>query len=244
MGQRFLRSRNVRDKIIAAAELLKDDTVLEVGPGDGCLTEALAERAGRVVAVEKDARLVTLLQEKFYDVKNIKIVEGDILATPKCFQSTLNVGRYKIVANIPYYLTSRLLRMILEAEQKPILMVLMVQREVAERVTVKPPHMNMLALSVQTYGKIKRVARVPRGAFSPPPRVDSAIIKIFDISDDFFKKNHVAPEHLFTLARRAFAQKRKMLSNSLGIACDTRRPQALSLLDWIELAKTQKVRYY
>lgn len=232
MGQRFLRSRKARDQIIAAAELSKQDTVLEVGPGAGFLTEALAERAGKVIAIEKDKRFVEILREKFCDQSNIEIIEGDILSNIQCFPSTLNVGHYKIVANIPYYITSRFLRLMLEAEQKPKLMVLMVQKEVAERMAAMPPRMNMLALSIQAYGKVKRIANVPRGAFNPPPRVDSTIIKIFDISDDFFEKNHVAPERFFALARRAFAQKRKMLSNSLGLKGDTRRPQELSLEDW------------
>lgn len=237
MGQRFLRSRKALDQIIAAADLSKKDTVLEVGPGDGFLTEALAERAGKVIAVEKDKRFVEVLRERFHDTTNVKIIEGDILSTIQCFSSTLNGGHYKIVANIPYYITSRFLRIMLEAEQKPELMVLMVQKEVAERLAAKPPQMNMLALAVQAYGKVKRVARVPHGAFSPPPRVDSAIIKIFDISSDFFEKNHVAPEQLFALARRAFAQKRKMLSNSLGLKGDTRRPQELFLKDWSRIMR-------
>lgn len=240
MGQRFLRSRKARDQIVAAADLSKKDTVLEVGPGDGFLTEALAERAGRVIAVEKDKRFVEVLREKFRDQSNIEIIEGDILSNIQCWGKTLNVGHYKIVANIPYYITSRFLRIMLEAEQKPELMVLMVQKEVAERLAAKPPQMNMLALSVQAYGKVKRVANVSRGAFSPAPRVDSAIIKIFNISNDFFEKNHIAPERFFVLARRAFAQKRKMLSNSLGLKGDTRRPQELSLKDWALICKRAK----
>ena len=241
MGQRFLRSRKVRDKIIAAAELSKNDTVLEVGPGEGFLTEALAAHAGRVIAIEKDMRFVALLKEKFCNAENVEIIEGDIL---KIQNSKINppVGgqnsKFKIVANIPYYFTSRFLRLTLEAEQRPELMVLMVQKEVADRLTAKPLHMNMLGLSVQAFAKVKRIAPVPRGAFSPPPRVDSAVVKIFDISNDFFEKHHINQKQFFALARRAFAQKRKMLSNSLGLKGDTRRPQELSLEDWARLAET------
>lgn len=259
MGQRFLRSKKARDQIIAAADLSKNDIVLEVGPGEGFLTEALAERAGKVIAVEKDKRFVEILRRRFRNQNNIEIIEGDILdlwpslralakqsrrianglprRSPAVAGSLLAMtsGHYKIVANIPYYLTSRFLRLTLKVKQKPELMALMVQREVAERIVAKPPQMNMLALSVQAYGKVKRIANVPRGAFSPQPRVDSAIIKVFDISNDFFEKNHIAPERFFALARRAFAQKRKMLSNSLGLKGDTRRPQELSLKDWIPI---------
>ena len=241
MGQRFLRSRKARDQIIAAAELSKQDTVLEVGPGDGSLTEALAERAGRVIAIEKDKRFVGVLREKFSDAANIEIIEGDILKI-KITEILPWHKNCKVVANIPYYITSRFLRQTLEGEQKPALMVLMVQKEVAERLMAKsarrqggPPQMNMLALSVHAYGKVKRVVMVPRGAFSPPPRVDSAVIKIFDISNDFFEKNHIDQEKFFAMARRAFAQKRKMLSNSLGLKGDTRRPQELSLEDWARM---------
>ena len=237
MGQRFLRSRAVRDRIIAAAELSHSDTVLEVGPGDGFLTEALAAHAGRVIAVEKDARFAALLKEKFKEIKNVEIVEGDML---KFLISNFEfLNKSKIVANIPYYITSRFLRQVLEAKQKPELMVLMVQKEVADRMTAKPPYMNMLALAVQAFGKVKRVAQVPARVFTPPPRVDSAIIKIFDISGTFFEKHHITPEQLFSLSRRAFAQKRKMLSNSIGLTGDTRRPQELSLEDWACLTARQ-----
>lgn len=244
MGQRFLRSKKARYQIIAAADLSKQDTVLEVGPGNGFLTEALAERAGRVIAIEKDKRFVRVLRERFRDQSNIEIIEDDILKFLISNFKFLNKSqiknpKFKIAANLPYYITSRFLRATLSVAQKPELMVLMVQKEVAERLTAKAPQMNMLALSVQAYGKVKRIANVPRGAFRPPPRVDSAIIKIFDISNDFFEKNHIAPEQLFALARRAFAQKRKMLSNSLGLKGDTRRPQELSLDDWARIVDLQ-----
>ena len=251
MGQRFLISRPVLTKIIAAADLSREDTVLEIGPGTGILTRALAEKAGRVIAVEKDKRLFELLSEqlKKEGISNVRLISGDILHIPSPY--TLTPSPYKVVANIPYYLTSRLIRRLLEAEHPPKDILIMVQKEVAERITARPPHMNLLALSVQAYGQPRILARVPPEAFSPPPKVESALIEITGISGDFFTKHRIAPERFFALAKAAFAGKRKILANSLartldgkeharalikksGLA-DRARPEELSLEDWAKL---------
>ena len=207
LGQNFLRDKNVLNKIIAAANLTKDDLALEVGPGLGVLTRALARQAGRVVAVEKDKALVKILKEKFRAIPNVKIVEGDVLkinipnilrchskfreesrgceATRATEQSDSsptvqndNRSDYKIVANIPYYLTSRLIRLFLESANPPLLMVLMLQKEVAERICAQPPQMSLLAVSVQFYADAKIIASVSKKSFWPQPKVDSAIIRI------------------------------------------------------------------
>src|SRR3989344_275663 len=197
LGQNFLNNKNILEQMAAAAELTKRDIVLEVGPGKGTLTEILAVRAKKIIAVEKDADLIPFLKEKFRDFKNVKIVEGDIFnlgitpsiplilrgtkeeGSPLKVRGAREVMNYKIVANIPYYITSHFLRLFLsETKFRPKVMVLMVQKEVAERIMAKDGKESMLSLSVKVYGKSEFIRKVPRGAFSPPPNVDSAIIKI------------------------------------------------------------------
>ena len=230
LGQHFLKNKKILEEIARLAELSKKDIVLEIGPGHGELTEFLAQAAGKVIAVEKDRELIPFLEEKFKNRKNVKIISGDILKI-----RNLRVKNYKIVANIPYYITSRFLRTFLEANPptggKPKLMVLMVQYEVAKRICAKPPEMNLLALSVQAYAKPQFIRKVSRGNFSPPPEVDSAVIKI--------TLGRPAPqaEKILKIARRAFQQKRKMLRHSLkGLDLpaqhQNKRPQELSLEDW------------
>src|SRR3989344_3180155 len=180
LGQHFLKNKKILEEMARAAELSKKDIVLEVGPGRGTLTEILAARAKKVIAVEKDRDLIPVLREKFRDYKNAEIIEGDILAKAvKPPLGGLTAKSYKIVANIPYYITSRFLRIFLSnSKVRPKLMVLMLQKEVAERICAKPPRMSLLALSVQLYAKPEIIRRVSKGQFSPPPKVDSAIIKI------------------------------------------------------------------
>src|SRR3989344_32873 len=231
LGQHFLKNKKILEEIARLAELSKKDIVLEIGPGHGELTEFLAQAAGKVIAVEKDRELIPFLEEKFKNQKNVKIISGDILKI-----RNLRVKNYKIVANIPYYIPSRFLRTFLEANPptggKPKLMVLMVQYEVAKRICAKPPEMNLLALSVQAYARPKFIRKVSRGNFSPPPEVDSAVIKILVKSRASNKT-----EKMLELARRAFQQKRKMLRHSLkNITMPkkyrNRRPQELSFKDW------------
>jgi len=231
LGQHFLKNKKILEEIARLAELSKKDIVLEIGPGHGELTEFLAQAADKVIAVEKDRELIPFLEEKFKNQKNVKIISGDILKI-----RNLRVKNYKIVANIPYYITSRFLRTFLEANPptggKPKLMVLMVQYEVAKRICAKPPEMNLLALSVQAYARPKFIRKVSRGNFSPPPEVDSAVIKILVKSRASNKT-----EKMLELARRAFQQKRKMLRHSLkNITMPkkyrNRRPQELSFKDW------------
>lgn len=246
MGQHFLVSRAVLEKIVAAADLSQKDTVLEIGPGKGVLTAELIKKAKKVVAIEKDKKLVQFLQHKFRETKKLKIIQGDALKPSKLINYNIKTAKYKVVANLPYYITSRFLRIFLEEkENKPLLMVLMVQREVAKRICEKTPNMNLLALSVQAFGKPKIIARVPRFVFKPSPYVDSAIIKITSISNSFFEKNKIKPREFFAVIRKAFSQKRKMLRVSLGdrhSMFSTKRPQELSLVDWIKIIRSRKYR--
>ncbi len=255
LGQNFLNNKNILEEMARAAELSKKDVVFEVGPGLGSLTEILAKYAKKVIAIEKDSDLIPLLQEKFENFKNVKIVERDILnLTPnpspsqreerkkKEVFSFFGVRSYKIVANIPYYITSRFLKIFLsEIKSKPKLMVLMVQREVAERILAKDKKNSLLSLSVKTYADAELIRRVPRGAFNPPPKVDSVIIKISNISDKWFKKNKIDEKKFFEILRLAFQQKRKMLRRSIGKKVvlpekfKEKRPEELTLKDWINI---------
>ena len=253
LGQNFLKNKKILDEIVRIGEVSKEDTVLEVGPGHGELTELLAKMAKKVIAVEKDKDLIPLLREKFSSNKRVKIIHEDILE----FENLkLQITNYKIVANIPYYITSRFLRTYLsDTRCRPLMIVLTVQYEVAKRISAKPPDMNLLALSAQAYGKVEFVRKVSRGNFSPAPKVDSAIIKISEISDKFFRKNRVKEKKFFEILRQAFQQKRKMLRHSLSPKFDfkelrsrisenfgTKRPEELSLEDWVKLSESIEIR--
>lgn len=256
LGQHFLICDWVCDALLRAAELAPEDTVIEVGPGRGALTRVLARHAKRVIAVEKDKVLsqelgATLMREK---VVNGEIITGDIL---RLDFDTLPQS-YKIVANIPYYLTARMIRMFLESDRAPELMAITIQKGVAERVIAKTTQMSILALSVQAYGTPEIVATIPASCFSPKPAVDSAILKISNISHDFFTKHNVLPQDFFRIVRLGFSQKRKKLVNNLGqiipkkdmtaLLSDIKhspdvRAQELSLSDWARLIPTMRNLY-
>jgi 16S rRNA (adenine1518-N6/adenine1519-N6)-dimethyltransferase len=235
MGQHFLRSGEIAGFIADAANIQPTDTILEIGPGKGVLTEKLSARAGHIIAVEKDPRLVQHMRDNFSKTK-LEIIEGDIL---KVDLAHILPARYKLVANIPYYITAKILRTFLEPPAgvaRPETIVLMVQYEVAKRITANPPDMNLLGLSVQAYGTVRIAKKVSRTYFKPQPEVDSAIIVIENISDAFFRRYNIDSKHFFELARKAFASKRKKLSNTLGIASD-KRPQHLTLDEWGKIAR-------
>lgn len=242
LGQNFLVNQGVLEKIAAASNLKPADIVLEVGPGKGALTEKLASGAGKVIAIEKDRRLIDELAEKFSGA-NVEIKEGDIMETNPGGLG-LKAGEYKLVANIPYYITSNLLRKIFEEWPRPALIVLMVQKEVAERIMAGPPDMNLLALSVQFFAEPEIIAHVSRGSFRPTPNVDSAVIRLTPkatpISKDLLDK-------IFAVAKKAFAGKRKQLKNTVGqeillkAGIDPReRPEKLSLADWLKIGEVLK----
>lgn len=256
LGQNFLVSRGVLDHIVDAAQVAAEDVVLEIGPGLGVLTRALAGRARRIVAVEIDPVLVANLREQLQDCGNVEIVGGDVLAlnVPGLIRgdvpAALSSGTYKVVANIPYYITSAVIRHLLEAKLKPSLIVLMVQKEVAQRITAAPGEMSLLSVSVQFYGTPRLVHHVPAGAFYPVPRVDSAILRIEPRADPRLDDSEV--DGFFQVVRAGFGQKRKQLRNSLAqglrlpasainrgmsnAALDPeRRAQTLSVEEWIAL---------
>ncbi|MBU2263239.1 ribosomal RNA small subunit methyltransferase A, partial [Patescibacteria group bacterium] len=199
LGQNFLTSRKIVEEIVRAAGLKPDDIILEVGPGKGILTEAILEKIpqGKLIAVEKDNRFVEYLQKKFKNTKNLSIVHGDILkfdiwdlfgncppaSLCEAFRAgKLGFGNYKIVANIPYYITSRFLRNFLQSDFQPSLIVVMMQKEVAERIVAKDGKESILSIAVKAYGQPRIVRAVAAKYFSPKPKVDSAILLIDNIN--------------------------------------------------------------
>jgi 16S rRNA (adenine1518-N6/adenine1519-N6)-dimethyltransferase len=250
LGQNFLADPVHLDRIIAAAELTGDDVVLEVGPGVGTLTVRLAREAALVVAVELDEQLLPALREVVAGHKNVTIVQGDILQLDP---ATLIPGSasFKVVANLPYYITSAAIRKLLTATPPPALLVLTVQREVAQRIVARPPEMSLLAVSVQFYARPEIVARIPAGAFVPAPKVDSAILRLRPWPVPPVEVPDVGA--FFDVVRAGFGQRRKQLRNSLraGLSLPeeqvegmlvaagvdpTRRAETLSLEEWSRLA--------
>jgi 16S rRNA (adenine1518-N6/adenine1519-N6)-dimethyltransferase len=254
LGQNFLVSEGALRRIVAAADLKPEDVVLEVGPGLGTLTRLLAQQAERVIAVELDQRLVEILSRTMADFPHVEIVQGDILEMEPGGPgdlSGLSPG-YKVVANLPYYITSAALRYLLTARVKPQLIVVTVQREVAQRMTASPGQMSLLSISVQFYGRPRIVARIPAGAFYPVPKVNSAVVRI-----DPYESPPVAVadvDRFFGVVRAGFGQKRKQLRNALaqGLSLpvstvvealhragmnEKRRAQTLSLEEWARVTQ-------
>lgn len=247
-GQNFLIDRGVLQKIVGAAEINAQDAILEVGAGTGVLTRELAQQAGRVVAVEVERDMLELLAETTGAYANVERIAGNLL-----YLDPLDVfGQepYKLVANLPYYITAPTFRHFLESANSPRLMVVMVQQEVAQRITAQPGDLSLLAISVQFYGSPRIVARVPAEAFYPPPKVDSAILRI-DVHEQ-------APlttkerESFFRVVQAGFSERRKQLHNSLTHGLHrknedvkswlaaanidaSRRAETLSIDEWLQL---------
>jgi 16S rRNA (adenine1518-N6/adenine1519-N6)-dimethyltransferase len=251
LGQNFLLDQVILEKIVAAAELTPDDTVLEIGAGLGTLTERLVRAAGRVVAVEVDERMMDVLQETLSDSENVTLIQGDILALDP---ATLiaPATQYTVVANLPYYITSAVLRHLLEASLRPLRLVVTVQREVAERIAARPGKMSLLSVSVQLYGRPEILFRIRPGSFYPSPEVESAVVRV-DVHD--------APpvgvkdvDTFFHVVKAGFAQRRKQLRNTLAAGLHLppeevtarlqeasidpkRRAETLSLEEWARVTR-------
>lgn len=250
LGQNFLIDEIALDSIVEAGDVKNTDTVVEVGPGLGILTEQLAKRAKRLVAIEKDRTLIDILKFNIKDFKNVELHNEDVLR----FNISQHIKEpYKVVANIPYYLTSHLFQYFLAQENKPQLMVLLVQKEVGERVIAKPGSLSILGISVQIFADVEIIAEVPKQSFWPKPKVDSVVLKITphnkfkDIKDE---------KEFFRIVKVGFAAKRKQLHNNLsnGFKMSAEvvgkwltqnkidpksRAEDLSIQDWINLYKTK-----
>ncbi|MFA5947383.1 MAG: 16S rRNA (adenine(1518)-N(6)/adenine(1519)-N(6))-dimethyltransferase RsmA [Candidatus Gracilibacteria bacterium] len=235
-GQNFLIDRNILNIIIDAAEIAEDDTIIEIGPGLGVLTEELCKKAKKVLSIELDRNMVRIVKENMKDRKNLEIIEMDALTfTPPEI-------KYKVVANIPYNITSPLISLFLGAKNRPTTITLLTQKEVAEKIGKVPPYASILPLRVGLNGTAKIIQKVSKNCFYPAPKVDSAILKI-KLNDDFSQEEILQIEKI---AKIAFSGKRKKLSNTLKTLIPNKenfpvdlekRPQNLSLEEWRTLAK-------
>ena len=242
LGQNFLQDPFALEAIANAAEINATDTVLEIGPGLGSLTRYLAASAKEVVAVELDLNLLVPLKAVLAPYKNVRMIHGNILDLSP--QKIMTENDYIVAANIPYYITSAVIRHLLESDPKPRRIVLTIQKEVAERICAKPGDLSLLALSVQVYGKPSIAAKIPAGAFHPAPKVDSAILRI-DIYDEPLVP-HDLINTFFKLTKAGFGQKRKTLRNSLASGLHIPTAEAESLLtsagiDFMRRAETLSI---
>ncbi|WKZ37926.1 MAG: 16S rRNA (adenine(1518)-N(6)/adenine(1519)-N(6))-dimethyltransferase RsmA [Anaerolineales bacterium] len=212
LGQNFLQDESALERIAAAAEIQGDDCVLEIGPGLGSLTRYLAVSAKKVTAVELDRDLLIPLQAVLQPYQNVRVVHGDILKLS--IAELIDQPNYIVAANIPYNITSAIIRHLLENLPKPRRVVLTIQKEVAERICAQPGDLSLLALSVQVYGQPRIAGRIPAAAFHPAPKVDSAILRIDIYEEPLISKELV--DTFFKLTKAGFGQKRKTLRNSLS----------------------------
>jgi 16S rRNA (adenine1518-N6/adenine1519-N6)-dimethyltransferase len=250
-GQNFLVDRSVLRKIVEAAEIHSDDQILEVGAGTGVLTRELAQRAQRVVAVELERDMLTLLAQTTRQYSHVELIARNLLYLDPT--EVFGEASYKLVANLPYYITAPTFRHFLESGNPPRLIVVMVQQEVAQRIVATPGNLSLLAVSIQFYGRPEIVARVPSGAFYPAPKVDSAILRI--------RVNEQAPltaqerDHFFRIVQAGFSERRKQLHNALTHGLhrkneairnwlaaanidSSRRAETLSIDEWLRLWRT------
>lgn len=260
LGQTFLVDETALRRIVEAADLTHDDTVVEIGAGPGTLTEFLAAQARQVLAVEIDPNMIEVLRSAVVDCNNVQIVQGDFLTLS--IEELLDIiqlepdRQYKVVGNLPYYITSAILRCLLEADRKPSCLVITVQEEVARRIVARPGEMSILAVSVQFYGHPHIVAHIPAGAFYPVPKIDSAVVRI-----DLTREPTVDVENIhwfFSVVRAGFSAKRKQLHNTLTHTLNlsgaqvhaalararidpTRRAQTLTLNEWACLSHELQV---
>jgi len=248
LGQHWLRDRDVLAHIADCAEVTADDTVLEIGPGLGTLTSELLRRAKKVIAVEFDAELARKLPGQFPG-KNLEVVQSDILAFDL---SQLSAG-YKVVANVPYYITSKIVQLLMTAGNKPSLAVLLVQKEVAERLAAQPGDMSILAISAQLFADVSLGDVVPAVFFTPPPKVDSQVVILRTRTTSLL--GSLSEKAFFKVVKAGFSAKRKKLRSSLAGGFGLTKEQAEALLqqaaispdsraeglaidDWIRLAVT------
>jgi 16S rRNA (adenine1518-N6/adenine1519-N6)-dimethyltransferase len=257
-GQHFLTDPAILNRIVDAAELARNATVIEVGAGHGALTEALTDRGVRVVALEVDRDLLPLLRARFAGRSNVTVVGADALdITPRLVLEEAGEGApYYVVANLPYNIAAPVLRRFLEAETPPVRLVVMVQREVAEAIVARPGKMSLLSVATQVYGEAQLVMRVAPGSFSPPPKVDSAVVRI-DVAPG--PRVDAPVDAFFRIVRAGFGNPRKQLRNSLSFGLHvkqevvdavlraagidvTLRPQVLSLDDWAAITRAWLAR--
>jgi len=250
LGQNFMIQPGAVEKMAKATQLSGEDTVLEIGAGLGSLTAELAKRAGRVVALEIDQRLIPLLRLTFAAQPHVKIVLGNILEHPPGDLVSPDEEHYKVAANLPYYITSAVIRHLLEADYPPKLMALTVQKEVGERMAAQPGDMSLLAVSVQVYGTAEVLDKLKPGNFYPSPKIDSAVVRIRPHEEPLIALEDRV--NFFRMVKAGFSQPRKQVKNPLagglhldsdtvvawleGVSIDPRRrPETISVEEWASL---------
>jgi len=263
LGQNFLIDKQVIKKVIRAANLHSRDIVLEIGPGTGALTQEIAKKlkparnathsvaGGKVIAVEKDPNMCQILKQALKDFKNVEIINQDILKLSETRSLSINRDRVSVIANLPFYITAPVIRKFLEAKYPPKEMVLIIQKEVAQRICAKPRKMSILAVSIQFYAKAKIISYISKKSFRPIPKVDSAIIKITPCAKPSLAQNK---DKFFRIVKAGFSHPRKQLANNLSkmLKLDkkelsflllknnikpSQRAETLSIKDWIQLTK-------
>jgi len=258
LGQHFLTDPNILQGIVDAADLPPNAVVIEVGPGPGALTAALAPVTGRLIAVELDHRLASMLETLYADWDHVHIIHGDALklSPRQLLEETGGLASYFVLGNIPYYITSPLLRHYLEAEPRPQRLVFTLQLDVARRIVAQPPQMSLLAVSVQVNAIPRIVRKLPPGAFTPPPKVHSAVLRL-DVREQPMVPDALR-EAFFRIVRAGFGQKRKTLRNSLAAGLDLptnqveealqaaglspkARAQELAIDQWLALVQTMEL---
>jgi len=252
LGQHFLIDRDVLRRIVDAAEIDSSDTVVEVGPGLGVLTEELAKYARNVIAIEIDDTLAPMLRTTLFPKENVCVVHGDILSQSLSELLPQGTKDYKVVANLPYYITSPVIRFFLDSESQPKSIVVMIQKEVAQAIAAEPGEMSLLSVAVQLYGIPRVICTVSASCFYPVPKVESAVLKIEVLPEPLIA--HCFSGEFFALVRAGFCANRKQLQNSLtqGLACDkssalllldeagidgSRRAETLSVSEWVKMWK-------
>ena len=215
--------------MVVAAKIDENDIIIEIGPGTGFLTKELLLSAGKVFAIEKDGELIPRLEAQFApgtESKKLKLIEGDILEEETLNKLDVENGQYKVVANIPYYITGQILRLFLSGEKKPFSMTLMLQKEVVSRIVANDKKESILSLSIKAYGTPKYIKKVPARYFSPKPKIDSAILHIENISKNNFNSKE-EEELFFKIIKAGFAHKRKLLARNLEMLFDKEKIEKL-----------------
>jgi len=252
LGQNFLIDKQVIKKVIRTANLLPKDIVLEIGAGTGALTQEIAKIVKKVMAVEKDPRMCEALKENLKDFKNVEIVQRDILKLSETRSLLTDRDRVSVVANLPFYITAPVIRKFLESKNPPKEMILIIQKEVAQRICAKPPKMSILAVSVQFFAKPKIISYISKKSFYPIPKVDSAIIKITPCANCAKLGLAQNKDKFFKIVKAGFSHPRKQLANNLtnGLKLNkqkinglllknnikpSQRAETLTIQDWINL---------
>ena len=260
LGQNFLIDKNIIKKFIEACDLKTQDVVLEVGPGTGILTQEIAKRAKKVIAVEKDPKMTEILSETLKDFQNINIIQEDIRKTDLNPYASSSKS-YKVVGNLPFYLTAPLIRKFLELKNPPQEMILIIQKEVGQRIVAQPPDMNFLAVSVQVYAQPKIIKYISKNSFWPQPDVEGVIIKINPYQSQI-KTSSQFQQQFFKIVKAGFSQPRKQLVNNFSKKLNlsttknkeevknwllenniqpSQRAETLSIKDWLKLTKNLKI---